>query len=91
MVREQIGKVPVHAPVHRENVDPPSGAAVRVTAVPALYDVLGGLTETVPAPVPDLFTVKLKEAIPSWVTVNAFPAIFKVPVLGVASGLARTE
>jgi hypothetical protein len=57
--------VPVHAPVHPENVEPVTAVAVRTTAVPleklALHVVPqlmpDGLLVTVPVPVPTLTTV----------------------------------
>src|SRR5262245_13264439 len=59
--------VPVHAPLHPANVDPPAAAAVSVTLVPLaklafwVAQVVpqlmpAGLDVTVPAPVPALFT-----------------------------------
>jgi hypothetical protein len=59
--------VPVQAPDQPAKVEEVSGAAVSVTMVPALYvaeqvdpqDIPAGEDVTVPAPVPDLATVRL--------------------------------
>jgi len=57
--------VPVHAPDHPANVDPPFGTAVSVTMAPlvklalhvAPQSIPAGLLVTVPVPVPALWTV----------------------------------
>ena len=59
MVREQVREVPVHPPDHPAKFELASGAAVRVTPVPAIKVVPAGLLETVPDPVPVLEIVKV--------------------------------
>ena len=58
MVKEQVREVPVHPPDHPEKFELGSGAAVRVTPVPAIKVVPAGLLETVPVPVPLLEILK---------------------------------
>ncbi|HAR95434.1 MAG TPA: hypothetical protein DCR97_05660 [Deltaproteobacteria bacterium] len=59
MVIAQIWLVPEHAPDHPAKVDPEAGVAVRVTNVPAAKVVPLGSVVTVPAPVPDVVTVRV--------------------------------
>jgi|SRR6266496_2556950 len=66
-VQEQL-PVPEHALPHPEKVEPESGAAISVTAVPCAKVALqvapqlmpDGALETVPEPVPALLTVSVK-------------------------------
>ncbi len=52
-----VALVPVHAPLHPAKIEPADGDAVRVAVVPLVYgDVF---PDTVPAPVPDLVTVRV--------------------------------
>ena len=54
----QVVDVPEHPPDHPVKVEPASGVAVRVTTVPALKLVPGGLVVIVPVPVPPLARVR---------------------------------
>ena len=87
MVTVQVPVPEQPPPDHPVNVEPYPWVAVRVTGVPAAYDAeqvepqfmpLGELV-TVPAPVPDLETVRITEG--DCVTVNVCPAIVIVPDL----------
>ena len=59
--------MPLQAPLHPENIDPPAGDADKVTVVPALYALLqsspqlmpAGLLMTVPVPAPAFVTVRV--------------------------------
>ena len=61
--------VPLQAPLHPENIDPPAGDADKVTVVPGLYALLqpspqlmpAGLLMTVPVPAPAFVTVRVPE------------------------------
>ena len=65
IVTVQVGDVPVQPPDHAVKVELASGAAVKVTTVPALKDVPTGLVLTAPVPVPALFTVRVYCELPA--------------------------
>jgi hypothetical protein len=59
MVIVQLGDVPVQAPDHPPNIEFASGAAVKVTTVPAEKVVADGLVVTFPIPVPAFVMVRI--------------------------------
>ena len=69
MVKVQLVVLLVHPLLNRVKLEPEAGAAVKVTAVPPANDaeheapqsIPAGVEVTVPAPVPDLVTVALKD------------------------------
>ena len=87
----QVGAVPEQAPDHPAKAESPSGAAVRVTTVPAGNVPPVGFTVTVPFPLPALATVSENWGAAVWFTVRIFPPAVRVPVLEVPLGLAKTE
>jgi hypothetical protein len=91
IVTLQVGEVPEHAPDHPAKAEFPSGAAVRVTTVPAGNALATGFTVTVPFPVPDLETVSVYWGDAAWVMVRIFPPMVMVPDLEDPFGLAETE
>jgi hypothetical protein len=91
IVTLQVGDVPEHPPDHPAKSEFPSGAALRVTTVPAANLVPAGFTVTAPFPFPPLATVREYWEAPVWLTVRILPARVMVPVLEVPFGLGETE
>jgi len=91
IVRLQVGDVPEHPPDHPAKPEFASGAAVRVTTVPAVNVLPAGFTMTVPRPSPALTTLREYWETADWLTVRVFPATATLPVLDAPLGLAETE